>query len=346
MIMKILIIVCVAAMEMVGAENGDSEGTKEHNKEAHHLLCNLMNAAANKWREVEKRASTDPLRKALKTTLFGYGTVETLETLKSGLPKDYEGVEEISGSRGNSCGQPQYVDAWHYGDAQARWPGHSAPHDMVCLCTLGNNTWPLNGTQKATTLCGKDKNALGGHDGKGWSSGGSGNEHVKATWEKVVTPCLSESGKEEDLKRALETLIDNFNHTWIEEYKDTYRLGEGDYNEYEACTGSSRLGVCAMYYPNATDAKIWWKDLRAAIQEDEKQQEQKKLEEEKRKKEEDAQKADSAQTAALKSGYPNTNQTEASNKDNITDTIRKFHMKSGTPISLPSSWLLRAILLI
>ncbi|CCD13266.1 Variant surface glycoprotein [Trypanosoma congolense IL3000] len=320
-----------------------SADEKDHNGAQHQALCGLLKAAVTKWGEVRGREPADPLRKALGQTIFGKVEGGDLSVLKV-LPTDYNNVEGRLTSRGTWCGQPFYETHTAHG---WRWSGHSAPHDLVCLCTLGNNTWPLNHTQKETTLCGKDGNALGGSDGKGWSNGGSGNEHVKATWVKVTVPCLNgEAGG--DLKQALNEFLGKLQHKPDGDINPSrYILGENNVTETDsdACTGSPKLGVCVSYF-NATSPMPWWVALRNALPEEEKFQEEKRREEERRKKQEEEQNQEFPKAEALRSGSPTTKQTEQSHKDNITDKLRRYNLTSGTPISQPSSWLFSVAILI
>ncbi|CCD12527.1 unnamed protein product, partial [Trypanosoma congolense IL3000] len=143
---------------------------KEHNKEEHARLCNLLMAAVNKWEEVKTRESTDPLKRALGKTLFGNENGGEMGDLKGGLPKDYEKVEGELSLRLTWCGLPQESAT---GKKKPRWPGHSAPHDLLCLCTTGQDGYPFNevgsDSGTATMLCGKPKEALGGGS-DGWDS--------------------------------------------------------------------------------------------------------------------------------------------------------------------------------
>ncbi|CCD13777.1 Variant surface glycoprotein [Trypanosoma congolense IL3000] len=316
------------------------EEKKNYNEAEHKALCDLLRVAVDKWGEVEKRVPTDPLRKALETTLFGYGTVGTLETLKSGLPSDYNDVEGTDSPRSNWCGQPL---SGQYQDSYPRWPGYSAPHDVVCLCTAGSHGWPINKTGK---LCAQDKDTLK-TDSEWWS--GTNNTHKKDaignTWEVTVKRCLSGSSQEKDLKKALKKFTDEIKHK-IEGGENFYVLGENGSDYIESpCNGSPRNGLCVMYHPNDTDTKTWWKDLDEALEKDEQIQKQRE-EKERRRQKENAEKKDSAQKEAP-SAHITTNQTDQQHTGSTpTDKLRRLNPTSGTPISRPSSWLLSAILLI
>ncbi|CCD16923.1 Variant surface glycoprotein [Trypanosoma congolense IL3000] len=334
------------AMGVVLAEKSETD----HNKEDHDRLCAVLRSAVSVWGSTGSGV-TEPLKTALKNTIFGYtGTEETIEKLKTTLPHDYDLVVQQPESRALWCGERRFDDAQHYGDNQVRWSGHSATHDLVCLCTAGKHGWPINGSSsEKETLCGKGKSSLKGAENKGWGITNEGKDQIDATWAVVVSECLKGAGEKEDLKKALEIFIDNLNRTMHDEYGHMYRLGEGKFNTsiFQACTGSKNLGVCAMYYPETKDAKTWWWDLKDAIAKDDGiQKKHKEDEEEKHKHKEDAEKQDSPKAEDLKSGSPNTNQTDRQQNDNITDTIRKSHMKSGTPISMPSSWFLSVVFLI
>ncbi|CCD15036.1 hypothetical protein, unlikely [Trypanosoma congolense IL3000] len=121
------------------------------------------------------------------------------------------------------------------------------------------------------------------------------------------------------------------------------RLGEGNFSDFVACDGSPNRGVCVMYYTTFPPPP-WWKVLDDALKEDEKLQKQREEEERSKQREQDKNQ-DSDKAGTLKSTNTITNQTEASQKHNITDKLRKLNITSGTPISMPSSWLLSAAFL-
>ncbi|CCD15731.1 Variant surface glycoprotein [Trypanosoma congolense IL3000] len=348
--MKIQFLVFICAVGAVaGAEDGGSVVPKDHNKDAHNALCNLMKAAVTKWGDGGKTLSP-PLKKALGRTLFGKDDGGTVDTLKGKLPDDYEGVVKQTDSRNFACGQPRNDQAGYGNLHQVRWSGHSAPHDMVCLCTAGSYGWPINGTGPSTTLCGKDKGALKADNKKGWDSANQGEdeqgkEQINATWVEVVTQCL-QGGKGGDLKQALNTFTESLVHKSGDEvHKNRKQLGEGTPNNYTGCSGSPKLGVCVMYYPDDKHATPWWIELPNALKEDEQLQKQRQ-EEEKRKQQEEAAKKDTNKTEDIKSTTPTTNQTEQNKTATLHETIRKLNLTSGTPISRPTSWLLSALLLI
>ncbi|CCD16062.1 Variant surface glycoprotein [Trypanosoma congolense IL3000] len=319
----------------------DNSGKTEYNLEPYRELCSLLKIAVGNWVEVQKRDPSDPLKRALGRTIFGSTDGGSLDDLK-GLPADYT---KGGAERGNFCGQP-YSEPGYF-SAPHRWSGHSAPHNLVCLCTKGENGYPVNISENHDTLCGKTSDALGAGT-EGWTKSGSGKTQMEATWKEVVTHCLDgEVGK--DLQKALKTFTGNLVNKPEMANPNRYQLGYGEPGDVYTCTGSPPRGVCVMYY-NSTDPtkpQPWWSDLEKAIKEDEVIQEQKRLQqEEKRKKEEEAARQDSPKAEVPKSTLLTTNNTEESNKDNLTDTIRKFNIKSGTPITPPSTWLLSAAILI
>ncbi|CCD14549.1 unnamed protein product, partial [Trypanosoma congolense IL3000] len=207
--MKFLLFLVVA---ILGMANATEDQEKNHNGPQHSALCGVLGSAVKKLEEVRTREPTDPLRKALATTIFGNGAEEKIETLKTGTPAVYRDVEIRDADRGFWCGEPRDEDG-ESGQMQPRWSGHSSPHDMVCLCTMGEKGWPLNGSSGAQEkLCGKTADKLGG-SGDGWSSSGShqGGKQIQATWETVIVPCLNgEEGG--DLKQALNEFLGNLQH--------------------------------------------------------------------------------------------------------------------------------------
>ncbi|CCD14348.1 Variant surface glycoprotein [Trypanosoma congolense IL3000] len=343
MMMRLMRVWMVAMLVMlVLGVVANGSGNVDHNGKEHDALCDFLKVAVDKWKEVKTRDPEDPLRKALKNAIFGYESAEEeLESWKKTLPQDYKNMEEEGSSRTMWCGQQCQ------GDHQAsypRWPGHSAPHDMVCLCTKGSQGRPVNNSNNQDTLCGNTRETLGSGN-EGWTGNNTGQAQMSATWNNVVTKCL-EGGRQKsgNLKEALNTFTGILDHKESHGYSSSKQLGEGTPNEWSACTGSPPRGVCVMYYPEDKDTKTWWVDLQNALIEDDKLQ-NKRAEEETRKKEE-AEQQDSPQMEALKSGHPPTNQTDQHNKSNLTDTMRKLNLTGSSSIILPPSWLLRAVLLI
>ncbi|CCD17737.1 Variant surface glycoprotein [Trypanosoma congolense IL3000] len=321
-------------------------GAKNHNEEAHRALCDLLQAAVGKWGSSGEGLS-EPMKAALGITIFGNEKGGVLGELES-LPGVYKNVEGTQDSRGNWCGQPQ--EDGHNGINQGRSSGHSAPHGLLCLCTVGEKGWPVNESETVEErLCGHTKQTLGASDNEGWvgSKSVQGEKHVSETWKEVVIPCLKgERGKE--LKPALHSFLGKLENKSGDWYSSRYQLGEGEPSNERSCTGTQKHGVCVMYY-NFTGGSYpmpWWTELENAIQEDEKLQKQRE-EEERRKHKEEANKKEDPRAEASKSGHPTTNQTDQQNTGtNFTNTLRKFNLTSGTPISMPSSWLLSVAILI
>ncbi|CCD16435.1 Variant surface glycoprotein [Trypanosoma congolense IL3000] len=339
----IIAILCASVVGVCAQESGEPTEKTDHNKEEHEILCGVLKAAVGKW-GTSGEGLSDPLKKALGRTIFGSESGGTLEALKD-LPGDYT---ERGAIRGNFCGQP-YEEPKFY-SAPHRWSGFSAPHNLVCLCTKGENGWPVNSSDNQDTLCGKTRDALGGGN-KGWTGNNTGQAQMKATWKNVVTECL-EGGRQKsgNLEEALNNFLNKLQHKPDGETNPSrYILGENNVTEkdYDACTGYPKRGVCVAYF-NATYPMPWWTDLQNALPEEEKFQEEKKKreEEERRKQKEREQRTDEPQAESLKSGTQTNNQTEKSQKDSLHEAIRKYNTTSSTPISTPSSWLLRAILLI
>ncbi|CCD17505.1 Variant surface glycoprotein [Trypanosoma congolense IL3000] len=337
---KIPMIVCLEFMVVMVV----SGSVMNHNGAQHEALCNLLQAAVN---ALHRNKGGDALNKALKQTIFGNESGGDIDTLRSQVPTDYD---ESGGERGLWCGEP--FDDEHQRWSR-RWSGHSAPHGLVCLCTLGANGWPLSDSNTENTLCGQLKSALGGGKGKGgWSGNGNdgkeGNQQITATWTTVAKPCLDGGDKTGDLKKALEKFIGQLNHTWDSVKHNIYLIGEGNVSSDNACDGTASKGVCARYFPNLTSTKTWWSDLEKALIEEEQAERERELAEKKaqRKQKEQAARKDEPHTPSLSSAHPSTNQTEQSHKDSLHEEIRKYNMTSGTPISRPSSWLLSAAMLI
>ncbi|CCD15241.1 Variant surface glycoprotein [Trypanosoma congolense IL3000] len=331
-------------MMVIMGVNASGEA-RDHNHDAHKALCDLMKAAVAK---LGSNSASNAMKEALHQTIFGNKSGGNLDALKGALPKEYYDGESRDGDRGLWCGQP-FEDSHQLSNkGQPRWPGHSGPHDLLCLCTVGQGGFPLNKSEESNmdTLCGKNRDSLVGSGGTGWGdSGNKAESQLKATWDNVIKECLNGvQGK--GLKETLENFLGKLKHNPDTAYKTRYRLGEGNVTIYAACNGTPQLGDCVMYY-NATKPLPWWTELEKALPEEEKFQQQKQREEEeKRKQQEQAAKQDSPKAETLTSTPQTTNQTEASNKDNITDKLRRYNLTSGTHISQPTSWLLSVAILI
>ncbi|CCD13424.1 unnamed protein product [Trypanosoma congolense IL3000] len=347
--MKLFVAVLIVVAGVCAGGTGDTSTKKDHNKDAHGVLCDVMKAAVGSWVS-GGTTLTDPLKAALKKTIFGEGGhLEDVQSFRSKLPDVYGSVLEQRESRNFACGQSRNEEGDYSKVEQVRWSGHSAPHDMVCLCTAGSHGWPINRTGPATTLCGKDKETLKGSENKGWdSSGHDGKEQITATWFNVTSECLqSDEKKGEKLKDALNKFIKSLVPKPGEAHPSRKQLGEGDPNEQYACSGSSARGVCVMYYPKDRYATPWWIQLEQAIEKDEQIQKQRAKEEAESMRKEQAATQDESQIASSSSAPTINNQTEQPHKtNNFTDKLRKFNLTGSSSITPPSSWLLSAAFLI
>ncbi|CCD14186.1 Variant surface glycoprotein [Trypanosoma congolense IL3000] len=354
--MKFLFFVIVA---ILGVANATADNEKDHNHDAHKALCDVMKVAVA---QLQSNSVSNAMKEALHQTIFGNKSGGSLDALKGAVPKEYYDGESRGDDRGMWCGQP-FDDDHHLSNMdQPRWPGHSGPHDMVCLCTVGTDGYPLkdasSGNSPATTLCGKNRSDLKAEEGdKGWDSEqkekqGHGKTQINATWVTVVTECL-QSGTGTQLKETLEKFLQKLERKPDRQLANPnrYQLGEGTPTDLYACTGSPKLGVCVAYF-NGTivkkDHMPWWVELKNALPEEEKFQEEKKKreEEERRKKQEEAAKQDSTKKEALKSELQTTNQTEQSHKDKLHEAIRKYNLTGSSSITPSSSWLLSVAILI
>ncbi|CCD11728.1 unnamed protein product [Trypanosoma congolense IL3000] len=145
----------IVVMVVTGVSAQESgANVKDHNREVHDRLCAVLKAAV--WKCVNGgEGLLEPLRNALRRTIFGNESGWNPEDLKRSLPKDYDEVLTGGGSRSAWCG--------------GRDSGHSAPHGLLCLCKTGNNGFPLNGGTGKEKLCWQVKDALGG-GAVGWGS--------------------------------------------------------------------------------------------------------------------------------------------------------------------------------
>ncbi|CCD16036.1 unnamed protein product [Trypanosoma congolense IL3000] len=155
MIMKLMFWMMMVVMGVATGADGDKGS--DHDAGSHRRLCDLLQAAIKKWEVVKNENKEGPLHKALEKTIFGKeGGGKELEKLRRGLPEDYH--TGANGQRANWCGK---LYSSEERVVLVRWPGHSAPHDLMCLCTRGENLW-LTTTQRSgtDTLCGQDAKTL------------------------------------------------------------------------------------------------------------------------------------------------------------------------------------------
>ncbi|CCD15732.1 Variant surface glycoprotein [Trypanosoma congolense IL3000] len=352
--MKFLFFVIVS---ILGVANATADQEKDHNDAEHKALCAVMQAAVEKWGSSGEGLS-DTLKKALGRTLFGNEEGKgNVESLRGNLPADYEKVNDVLLPRYYWCGE-RHKEGESSRVKPPRRSGHSAPHDLLCLCTAGNGGWPVNnGNGK---LCGQSKHTLEGHT-EGWSSSGADKGKVQVTeaWTKVVAPCLQKREAGENLRGALETFKHKIDKTIHNEGRNGYLLGEGNSGGYP-CSGNGQ--ACVIYY-NQTDnightyPMPWWTGLEEAIQKEEAEKEEKKKEEEGRKQaneqrqrrtqnQEKSKIAHEPRTADLKQATPDKQDAEQTNHENISSPLATLEDTSGTPISLPCPWLLSALLFI
>ncbi|CCD16995.1 Variant surface glycoprotein [Trypanosoma congolense IL3000] len=226
------------------------DGVTNHNEHAHKALCDVLRAAVSKW--VTVKDSESPLKPALVKTIFGNRGDSKITPIELPIPEDYtKPVEnDIQNTRKKLCGLCENKGQKHY-------PGDSAPHDLVCLCTPGQTAWPIKsgGRQK---LCGEPQSAWESVDNveKGWFTGWSdtdkGKKYINKTWTRIAKKCL-ENGDGHDLGKALE-------HFKNELWKNNKYLGK----EALDCDGMYGSGVCVKY-PSNCETKTWWHELEEAI---------------------------------------------------------------------------------
>ncbi|CCD15452.1 Variant surface glycoprotein [Trypanosoma congolense IL3000] len=260
----------LVGMLMMGLSgNSLSTGISEHhnhNEDNHDTLCSVLKAAVTLY---HSPPSGEKLKKALAQAIFGNQTGGKLEDLKKGLAHEYK----TPGSRESSCGSCTYSDRKHY-------PGWSIPHDLICMCTVGEHGYPfgqnsddhgnptLCGRSAADFGCGKNpKDGSGCHENNkhwwthssnhDWSGTGQVREHLTATWEKVVKPCLQRRNNGQTKKTLLEKLK-------VEEQQSP-KWARG----HTLCNGFSGA-VCVNYGHHCgtehnNNSPQWWKELYEAL---------------------------------------------------------------------------------
>ncbi|CCD16402.1 Variant surface glycoprotein [Trypanosoma congolense IL3000] len=245
-----MLVIWVALMAVLGIGSGAGNGwaytpDPNHNGDKHGLLCGLLGATVHKW----KTTNHPGVKKALGQAIFG-STQGGWDLNKFELHPDFN----KGGSRGSLCGKCLGTPD-HY-------PGKSIPHDLLCLCTVGENGHPFTSYESITKLCGRAKNDLtaGNQNHQGWHSSNSGIAHQKNTWDKIVKPCL-QGGSDASIEEALRNL--------------TEHVGDRDYPRWEAsnpqvCSGGYSTDICVRYTGCGKrylrpDFPQWWETLEQAL---------------------------------------------------------------------------------
>ncbi|CCD16373.1 unnamed protein product [Trypanosoma congolense IL3000] len=145
MLMKLWMVVLVVVLTTLVRASG-------HNEAQHDALCGVLKKAVSRWGK-EGETLTEPLKTGLKVTIFGNESGGDIEKLRKELPEFYDNVWSGVSASGMPC-------AGYYS-------GRSAPHGLVCLCTVGTDGFPFHGRIENQKLCAQFKDALGG-GANGW----------------------------------------------------------------------------------------------------------------------------------------------------------------------------------
>ncbi|CCD16707.1 Variant surface glycoprotein, partial [Trypanosoma congolense IL3000] len=171
-----------------------------HNGDKHEALCSILASAVS---ILNSGRGGSNLQGALRRAIFGSKTGGNITTLLGGLPSTHHDP----GNRKNWCGTCTHSDSNNY-------PGKSIPHDLLCLCTIGENGYPFTSYGLVRQLCGRSATDLGcemggrsrcnNGNGHGWSDSKHGEQarrHLSTTWDSVVNTCLQD-GLNLDLDKA------------------------------------------------------------------------------------------------------------------------------------------------
>ncbi|CCD11709.1 Variant surface glycoprotein [Trypanosoma congolense IL3000] len=335
-----LVIVGMMMMALSGSSLGT--GTSEHhnhNEDHHDALCGLLGAAVRKW----KRTHNPTTKKVLAQAIFGNESGGNLNTLLAGLPETHH----KPGNRHNWCGSCAYG-----GD---HYPGKSIPHDMLCMCTVGEGGFPFlaYSDKPETKLCGKSAADLGCknqqdsgngcHSNQHWwttstkshNGNGEAKVHLNVTWEKVVKPCLQGG----HIGRAKKTLLEKLN---VGEYSSP-RWGWGHTN-----CGGDYSDVCVSYGHQCHDnpkSPQWWQELYEALTTTEDTHAKGKSTRSTRKR---TRRNTGGSTAPeeeendSEEDEPEDTGTESTNNHNRQLPLLS-HQQSGTSLTQPHSWLLSGV---
>ncbi|CCD16944.1 Variant surface glycoprotein [Trypanosoma congolense IL3000] len=232
---KLLMVMTVGGMAVsIMATGAKTEENKiNYNDNEHKALCDVLGAAVTLWDRVKDQDT--PFRKALGRAIFGKEDGRNLDDFKKMLPAEYRGDE----SGKSSCGECRF-DPTHY-------PGRSIPHDLLCLCTAGENGAPFN-SGGHHSLCGVSGDDWGcmvtqiqtGYvgtqqpwncDGKKWSTYWD-SERLQKAWVQVVASCLTRRNVT-DLRSAL---------TALNRQKESSKIP--NWNRHSTTCGGSSGDIC------------------------------------------------------------------------------------------------------
>ncbi|CCD12054.1 unnamed protein product [Trypanosoma congolense IL3000] len=220
-----------------GTASGTYTTGPNHNGAHHETLCGLLGAAAQKW----KTTNHTVFNKALWQAIFGKREGDNLDVLSKGLPAEY-----------HDPGNRQYTCCSRTCSNHGPYPGKSIHHDLLRMCTVGENGYPFNyGSDNSKTLCGRSATELGCEDGHGngcqsgnvnnhgWHENGDhqnsaeqAKKHLNSTWVKVVSPCI---------EGALKNLTES---------RKDWETPSGA-RSHNSCNGVS--GAVCVYYGNGCD---------------------------------------------------------------------------------------------
>ncbi|CCD12688.1 Variant surface glycoprotein [Trypanosoma congolense IL3000] len=273
--MMIMMLKTIKVMMLLGVMVTEATHSEidNHNVDEHDKLCAFLQAAVAKYNEVKHSGS--PLARGLRKAIFGVSDSNGKTPSDLRMPEDYNKPEDqdTENTRKNWCGLCENNGQKHY-------PGESAPHDLVCLCTTGQNGHPISGRGKKK-LCGKTGDELGSAGKQGWYTElfkdvDKGNNQIKSTWNTIVTACLQD-GNGKNFETALKTFTQK-----LERVENQSQLLLGNKKDGKVCSGVPSEGVCVLYHLQCA-RKPWWKELEEAIPEHEKWELEKLAEEKEQK---------------------------------------------------------------
>ncbi|CCD16140.1 Variant surface glycoprotein [Trypanosoma congolense IL3000] len=354
----------MAVMVVMWVVDANTSGNN-HNGDEHGLLCDLLRAATTLWNSTREHLHKD-LQDALKHIIFGEKGGE--EAVNFTLPDEYQNPR---GKRKDWCGTCSPIENL--------WPGYSASHDLICLCTFGMTYERFPKRNAANMLCGASLPDMGYGSSRsgGWtrrSGRGSGYEHafINATWTHVVGNCLRQgdvTSEESDLDQKVEDLKQKL-HNFTGKLKSAkgytggtkYKLGGSNFDNYQ-CSGEGAEHICVEYpdWCGVYDSRWvlqkqnpWWKRLNETLNrtaselivkptttttQSSSENPQASTESSRPPPPPVTNEPKSRVNSSTPAGHPKIHPTES----NVTTTLLKLNMTSGTPITQPL-WLAGAVL--
>ncbi|CCD13083.1 Variant surface glycoprotein [Trypanosoma congolense IL3000] len=234
-------------------------------------LCEVFKASADLWNasRISEKIPNSALNGALTQALLGNIGNRHLSGIKESLPKYY--THHTLRHRGERCGGCKNTDKLYF-------PGSSITHDLMCLCTPGQDAEPFYGyywffyKENGFKLCGKGRAQMGVDLNHGWyvDKKKKGNNGLEKPWKTVVWGCFNSWKSNPGLEShnltekivRLNATLQNFTST-LKKMGGHDKLG--GFEEHNEADGSDERHIHVRYDNCKGPKKPWWKKLKETL---------------------------------------------------------------------------------